>query len=276
MRGFLGALVVVVLAACGSSGPPSWVVEHEGRQSTLLGTMHAEVDLSELSPTILDQVTHARVLVTEADVRSSTVSQADLLAAVTLEGTQSIQDLVSPGDWQMVVRAASFVEPAQLARLQPWFIEGQIVLRNLPSDIEPIDAGLVARAERAGTPLAFFETWREQVTALNGLGVDDGLAILLRTARDPSATAAAHLEWADAYVAGDVERMTALAFDPAAMTARPAFYQQIVFRHDAWLARLDEEVRAGDAVIAVGFMHMLTDRGLPARLAARGYKVTER
>ncbi len=271
----LPVLAVLVIGAC-RPAPASWVVEHEGKRSTLVGTMHAEADVGVLAPEVFDELARARVLVTEADVRASAVDAAEFLTAITLPDDATLQDLVSAEDWAVLVQAMAFMDLNVAARTQPWFVEGQIVVHELPDDIEPIDEGLVARAQAKGTPLAFVETWQAQVSALNALGLDDGLAVLLETARDPPAAAAAHLTWADAYVAGDLERMTALAFDDAALAARPAYYEQIVYRHEGWLEQVEAEVQAGDAVIAVGFMHLLTERGLPALLEARGYRVIER
>lgn len=269
-------LALLLLAGACRPVPASWVVEHEGKRSTLVGTMHAEADVDTLGPEVFDELARARVLVTEADVRDSAIDPTEFLAAITLPDEQTLQELVSADDWAVLVQAMGFMDLNVAARAQPWFVEGQIVVHELPDDIEPIDEGLVARAQAQGTPLAFFETWQAQVSALNGLGLDDGLAVLLETARDPAAAAAAHLTWADAYVAGDVTHMTALAFDDASLAARPAYYEQIVYRHDGWLEQLEAEVRAGDAVIAVGFMHLLTERGLPALLEGRGYRVIER
>lgn len=268
-------LLAAAALSCAAE-PASWVIEHEGQRSTLVGTMHAEVDIDELPAQVFEELSRARVLVTEADVRESAIDPGEFLDAITLPGDQTLQDLVPPPDWQVLQQAMSFMDLNVAARAQPWFVEGQIVLHHLPEGIEPVDAGLVARAEQGSVPLDFFETWDQQVQALNALGLDDGLEVLMQTARDPEAAAAAHLEWAEAYVAGDVERMSALAFDAAAMEARPAYYEQIVFRHDAWLERVEEEVRQGDAFIAVGFMHVLGERGLVALLEERGYSVTER
>lgn len=269
------AAVLTTTLAC-DPGPASWVVEHEGRRSTLVGTMHAEVDVSELPAQVFDELDRARVLITEADVRPSAVPPAEFLDAITLPDEQTLQDLVSAEDWIVLRDAMAFMDLNVAARTQPWFVEAQIVMYELPQDLEPVDEGLVARAEQGGVALDFFESWSSQVSALNGLGLDDGLLVLMQTARDPAVAAAAHLQWADAYVAGDVDEMTRLAFDEEAMALRPAYYEEIVFRHQGWLERVEEEVRAGDAIIAVGFMHLLTERGLPALLQERGYLVTER
>lgn len=274
-RARLLVALALACAAC-SPEPASWVVEHDGKRSTLVGTMHAEVDVATLPAAVFDELARARVLVTEADVRPTALDANAFLDAITLPDDQTLQELVDADDWQVIVQAAAFMDLNVAARVQPWFLEGQIVVHELPQDIEPVDAGLVARAEDGGVPLAFFETWQEQVAALNGLGLDDGLAVLLPTARDPAAAAAAHLEWAEAYRAGDLPQMTALAFDDQAMADRPDYYQEIVDRHAGWLDLVEQQVRGGDAVIAVGFMHLLTERGLPTLLEQRGYRVTER
>jgi uncharacterized protein YbaP (TraB family) len=271
--------VVAILACLVAAGcaddvphPPFWRVTHEGRTSLLVGTMHQEVDVTALSPEVLDAVSRARTVVTEADVRG--VSTGALLQAVTLPDGQNVREAVSDDDWDHIARAVSAsIEPARAETLQPWFLETSAVGVHLPPVEEPMDAGLVARAEQAGVPLGFFEAWDEQVALLNGLGFDDGLAVLLRTARDVDAAVAEHETWADAFSAGDVDEMTALAFDPDAVAERPAYYERILGRHAAWMNRVEDEVREGDAVIAVGFMHMLTDDGVPARLEAKGYDV---
>ncbi len=278
-RAAVGALglALVATAGCGppepTGHPPYWTVERGGRPSVLLGTMHAEVDADALAPELWGELEAAAVLTTEADVRS--IGAAELERAVTLAAGESVRAAVSTEDWAAIVEALDGVLSEEVAdRLQPWFLEGQIVRSLLPPSLDPIDATLVARAEAAGVPLAFLEPWRHQVALLNDLGFEDGLAALVRTARDPDGALAAHLLWAEAYESGDVDRMTALAFDPDAVAARPAYYDTIVFRHEAWLPAIEAQLSEGGAFVAVGFMHLLTGRGLPALLEARGWQVT--
>jgi uncharacterized protein len=272
-------LLALLACACapvpeeGAPHPPYWVVEHEGAQSMLVGTMHHEVDARVLPDAVWDALRSARVVSTEADVRA--VDPQALLSAVTLADGVSVRDAVSAQDWEAIRRAVAPVlaDPEDAEGLQPWFLEGQAVGVRLPEVEQPMDATLVSRAVDAGRTLAFFETWQEQVGLLNALGFDDGLAVLLESARDLDGALAAHAAWADAFSRGDIDDMTALAFDPAAVAERPRYYEEIVARHERWIDTVEEQVQAGDAFIAAGFMHMLTDRGLPALLEARGYAV---
>ncbi len=281
MRLSAGSFVPIAAFACaallgceGAPHPPYWTVERDGKTSVLLGTMHAEADASVLAPELWDMLGKSRVLVTEADVRS--VDPGEFNGLVTLPAGESVRDSVTDDEWTLVSAAlVGIVGLGEAPHLQPWFLESQAIVRRLPP-VSPIDATLVERASDDGVHLAFFETWQDQVATLNGVGFDDGLEVLLRTARDPDAAVAEHLTWADAYGAGDVDQMTALAFDEGEMTSRPAYYDDVVFRHDAWLSQVEDEIDTGDAFIATGFMHMLTDRGLPALLEKDGYTLTRR
>lgn len=275
------ALPLSVFFACacaptpeeGGPHPPYWIVEHDGAESVLVGTMHHEVDARVLPDAVWDALARARVVSTEADVRS--VAADALVAAVTLADGVSVRDAVSAQDWEAIRRAVApaLEDPEDADGLQPWFLEGQAVGVRLPEVDQPMDATVVSRAVDAGRGLAFFETWQQQVALLNALGFEDGLSVLLASARDLDGALAAHAAWADAFSSGDVEQMTALAFDADAIAARPRYYDEIVARHRAWLPAVEEQVRAGEAFIAAGFMHMLTDDGLPALLEARGYAV---
>lgn len=256
-----------------STFTPFWEILHEGRSSIMLGTMHDIVDADELPAQVWEELDQATVVTTEADVRF--ILQEEFLEAITLPEGLTVRGAVSEAEWLSIIQAFDGIHtPEEIDRLQPWYLEGALIRALVPAVEDPIDTTLVERGYGAGVDLEFLETWEEQVTMLNALGLDEGLVILLRATGDPDGAAAAHLEWAEAYRAGDVERLTELSFDLAAMAATPQYYEEIVFRrNEAWLPMIEEQVRGGGALIAVGFMHMPTDRGLVNLLEARGYVV---
>ena len=103
-------LLTLLLAGACRPAPASWVVEHEGKRSTLVGTMHAEADVDTLGPEVFDELARARVLVTEADVRDSAIDPTEFLAAITLPDEQTLQELVSADDWAVLVQAMGFMD----------------------------------------------------------------------------------------------------------------------------------------------------------------------
>lgn len=256
-----------------STSAPYWEILYEGQKSIMLGTMHDIVDADELPPRIWDELDQAAVLTTEADVRF--ILPEEFLEAITLPEGHSVRGEVSEADWVSLIQVFDGIHTQEeLDRLQPWYLEGALIRDLVPTVEDPIDTTLVERAFEARVRLEFLETWEEQVEMLNALGLDEGLVILMRTVGDPDGAATAHLEWAEAYRAGDVEQLTELSFDPAALEATPQYYEEIVFRrNEAWLPAIEEQVRVGGALIAVGFMHMPTERGLLSLLEARGYVV---
>lgn len=256
-----------------STFAPFWEVLHEGRSSILLGTMHDIVDADELPSRIWEELDQATVLTTEADVRF--ILQEEFLEAITLPEGSTVRGAVTEAEWLRIIQAFNGIHtPEEIDHLQPWYLEGALIRALVPTVEDPIDTTLVERGQGAGVDLEFLETWEEQVTMLNGLGLEEGLVILLRAAGDPDGAAAAHLAWADTYRAGDVEQLTELSFDPAAMATMPQYYEEIVFqRNEAWLSMIEEQVQVGGALIAVGFMHMPMDRGLVSLLESRGYVV---
>jgi hypothetical protein len=274
--------LAVLGAGCGDgrdeaeqAWPPFWEVSFEGQTSILLGTMHDMVDADELPPRIWDELRQARVVVTEADVRS--IDRAAFRTAVSLPEGQSVRAEVSQDDWTAIVEALDGVATAEEAdRLQPWYTQGALVRKIIPTVDDPIDTTLVDEAVLARVQPAFLETWQEQVEMLNGLGIEYGVALLLDTVHDPDATLETFEAWAQAYRAGDIEQLEALSLDPAEMAGAPEYFEQIVFaRGEAWLSDLEVQLRGGDAFVAVGFMHMPGDRGLVRLLEAGGFTVTQ-
>jgi uncharacterized protein YbaP (TraB family) len=252
---------------------PFWRVEAFGAESYLLGTLHDGVDYGELPAGVAEALTRARVLVTEADVRH--IPAGEFHDAIALPVGVSLRDELSAEDWRAVVTAfAGVFPPADLDNTQPWFLHGLLVSRLAP-EVDAVDTTLVARAEAQGVPLGFLETWQEQVEALNDLGLGDGLYTLLQVTRDREGAQRLLADWIRAYRQADLDRLVELGFAASELAARPRYYADIVFgRTLAWLVPLEEELRRGNAFIAVGFMHTLTEHGLVELWRARGFAVT--
>lgn len=157
----------------------------------------------------------------------------------------------------------------------PHRVLGAELLDSFIPEVTKIDAEVVARAKRRDLPLAFFESWRYQAGKLNALGLEDGLFVLMQVVDDPELAKETLAEWFSAYRAGDIDRLEQLTLTDAMQAQRPRYYDEIVFgRSEAWLPMIQDQLYNGGAFVAIGFMHLIGDRGLVQMLRDRGYTVT--
>ncbi len=262
----------LLLTACANPGAPFWRVEVAGETSHLLGTMHRGVPADELPASVWRALAEARLLYTEADVRS--INTTEFANLVSLPDGETVQGAVTPEEWLLLVDGlAGLVNAHQLDTLQPWFTHGALIGSYLPEG-EEMDEALVLAAEGHGTELAFFETWQHQAGLLNDLGVEDGVIPLLEAVRDPEQTQALLEEWMRAYGVPELETLESLALDPDDIIERPRYFEEILFnRNRQWSAALEAELATGGVLVAVGFAHCLGEEGLVAELRAEGATV---
>jgi hypothetical protein len=125
-----------------------------------------------------------------------------------------------------------------------------------------MDEVIRKRAQVAGKKLDSLEAWKEQLGAVDAaVGVAD-LLVAIRERNEIRCRIAAELA---AYQAGDDEAMR-----PNLGEAKDAIL--VDDRTKLWLEKL-EKVTDG-AFVAVGVGHLVGDKGLPALLETRGWKVT--
>ncbi len=270
-------LATLSLIGCGdapvSGHAPFWRVETAAGASLLLGTIHGGVDPTELPDLIWEQVAAARAVVTETD--TTAINGNELITAVTLN--ESLRQLTTVDEWRTIVASelGAIYPHSILERRQPWYLHGILINALIPAH-PPVDVAVADAGRAAGVELLFLEHWREQVDMLNALGIEDGLEQLLRVASDQELAREVFDDWAAAYQAGDVRWLAELVMHPDAVLHRPRYYDEIVFgRNRDWLPVVERELDGGDAVVAVGFAHMLGDAGLVALLRGRGYRITK-
>jgi uncharacterized protein len=269
-------LLVVAVAGCESTEPRPlmWRVNTGQEPTYLFGTLHAGLRPNEIPDVVWRRLDTAAVLVTECDIREMDAGEFDEL--IRLPDGVSLREQVSADDWRAITHAlAGLYAPDQIEHTQPWFLQSRLV-RSLVPDTPEMETTFVARAEKRDSPLGFLETWQYQIRLLNDLGLRDGLKVLLEVARDEGKAESILAEWFEAYRAGDAFRLTDLVLAPDQVADRPIYYDSIVFGRTArWRVPIEAWADAGGAFIAVGFVHMLGDRGLVSLLRRDGYDVTQ-
>jgi uncharacterized protein YbaP (TraB family) len=167
-----------------------------------------------------------------------------------------------------------------LAMFEPWFAGITVSVMALQAHGYDVQHGveqvIEAAARQGGKPGCGLETLDGQLGMLDGLPMNLQAEILLQAideAKDVDQLIGPMLE---AWRAGDeagLEKSLEEDFDGYPELADVLIYS----RNARWADQVSEMLRNGDDVlIVVGAMHLVGDRGLPALLEQRGYKVERR
>lgn len=284
LRKVLIGATLVLLAACQRPEPvrPAlWQVDGPGGQRAwLFGTIHAlprPVDWR--SPRIDAALGEADRIVLEVanidDDRATAQVFARLAAAPQ---AAPLRDRVPPqarADYARYVEKYGAREDA-LRGQDTWaaaLVLAQLAQADLGSDsANGVDRAVKAAAE--GRPVEEFEGADAQLRIFDALPESeqrDLLAMVVQQGSDPRAEAR-RLE--QAWASGDVGALTretqgGLLADPELRAAL------LVGRNRGWTARLETMLRQSKRpFVAVGAAHLAGPDGLPAMLAARGYRVS--
>jgi uncharacterized protein YbaP (TraB family) len=299
LRVFLGVGVVAALVLA----PASWSAEIPYGQgvfwridsddvtaSHLLGTFHLpDSRIADLPSAVTDALTGADSLtleITSAEMMTGEGAER-LNAAMTLPAEQDLTGIVGSEVMAEIAGLLGADETAmtQLARLQPWAMS--IVVLTVPSQKRMLQSGQIAlpldqllemRAREAGKPVYGLETVDEQVSVFESLSTPDQVA-MLNQALDLADPASNEMERLIAlYLAGDIAAILAEAeklppgADPQAMQAfLRAMFEQ---RNQRMADRLaGEQLKTGNAFIAVGAGHLAGEAGVLSLLAGRGFRI---
>jgi uncharacterized protein YbaP (TraB family) len=163
---------------------------------------------------------------------------------------------------------------------EPWFAGITVSVMALQAHGYDVQHGveqvIEAAARQGGKPGCGLETLDGQLGMLDGLPMNLQAEILLQAideAKDVDQLIGPMLE---AWRAGDeagLEKSLEEDFDGYPELADVLIYS----RNARWADQVSDMLRDGDAVlIVVGAMHLVGDKGLPALLEQRGYKVERR
>ena len=252
--------------------PFFWEVTGPNGPSWLLGTVHVDVRARELPPIVHTRLEQATVAVFEADVRTLDPFAALAMAQYGAEG--SLLDVLSPAQVeQLGVQIGNTIPKSMLVQFRPWFIM-TLQLNAIAPPGTPLDMELVEAALERETPLAFLETWQQQLGALQAVPE----AYMVDTVKHMLVDEAAAVTELDAllaaYRAGDAAAVEAIVLNPEELERSPEFFEGMMYaRNEAWIPALLTRIEAGGAFVAVGVGHLIGERSVVDLLRAQGYAV---
>jgi len=275
---FLLAGLLAVFAAEASRAQVFYsVVSPEGHHNWLLGTIHSEDDRVLDFPPVLEQA-----LVQADTVGLELVPDREMLerlgAAMRLPDGQRLSDRLDETLYRRVHAALTEygVDRDAVNRLRPW--AAALTLGQPPVRTGRFMDMVLARqaARHGGVPVAL-ETLDEQLSFFTGLGEPAHVALLRQAVDDHERGFEGFEALVSAYLAADLEQLQQQARRqisklPESVQAR--FRVQGITKRNIEMARRAQPLLdSGNALIAVGALHLPGDKGLVALLREQGNRV---
>jgi len=260
-----------------------WRMQRGGATVYLLGSVHAMKEdaypLPSAMETAFDSV---EKLVFEIDLDDLGSAAIQMLAAGTLDGEDTLEEIVGPATWTRLmvhVEKTSFPE-GMFQRMKPWMAAVTITALAmtdagyLPS--AGIDTYFSRRAEEAGKERIALETVEFQVSLFADLTAEQSLAFLRYTLVDLETVIPELDELSAHWRAGNVAAVEALMAE--GFDEFPELLDTMVTdRNRTWIAPI-EELLAGesDAMVVVGALHLVGEEGVVNLLRKKGYTVEQK
>jgi len=281
-----------VLSAAALAVAPAWGAERFERgllwritkpghaPSHVFGTIHdADARVVELPAPAAAAFASARTLLVE--FLPDAYTRERFTEAALLPDRQTLEEKIGAEDFQRVVEAlgASGLEREVIGRLKPW---GALLnLRHSAVEApESLDARLIGRARARRLAVFQMEGVEEQIFAFDECPMETQVALLKHSLAHRDELAQLEDETIHAYLARDlaaiwrlrqrfIARYPEVAAHQAIMTQRLLYDRSVVMAY-----RVQQELRRGDAFVAVGALHLHGAKGVLALLEADGYRAT--
>lgn len=280
MRGtlILAVAALLLLGGCARrtpARPALWRADRDGRTVWLLGSMHElPRGIAWETPPIRRAEADAEALVLEIGDTPAAAAHAYALAASM--APVPLLARVAPAERARLAEALlrTGLTARALAGLRSWAaaaaIENAAAARAGADPARGVEAVVTRRFADAGKPRLALESAGTQFAILNALPAAGQDALLDEAARDATDPAHGYRATLVAWAAGDTD---ALAATVGALA--PALRQPLVTaRNRRWAVAIARATaRHRMLLVVVGAGHMLGADGLPALLAAQGYRV---
>lgn len=282
-RLFLVLLLLLALASCSRQEavhPGLWFVEGpKGEQAWLFGTIHALPKPVDWRSAKVDAALHAAdLLVLEvADIEDDAKTARAFAGMAQSPGLLPIEQRVPPDlrDELQASMKQGGMKAGALDRFETW--AAALMLQNAASAARKSDSGngidrAVAKAWSG--PVEEFEGAAAQLAIFDRLAEREQRALLTAVLADePNRPAQLH-ELQKAWGRGDMDLIARVTEED--FGKEPALREALLLgRNQAWVTKLEALLARGTKpFVAVGAAHLAGQDGLPAMLAARGWKVT--
>lgn len=257
-----------------------WRVDSPGAApSYLYGTLHSgDERVVDLAPTTQRAFARARLFALEMENGEEAVRR---YRAAMVSRRPGLEAALGAEDYPRIAAllAERGVPAAARPHFKPW---AALIVLIQPVEFPGIilDQLLLLRARALGKTVVQLESVEEQIDALDGMAPEAQVVLLREVAAHQERIAAAVRPLTLAYLEGDLAAMwqanlAAMGDDPRVARYNEIFLERLLFARSARFAeRLAPLLRRGGVFAAFGALHLYGERGVPALLARRGFRVT--
>lgn len=286
MSSRLGGLCALLLLLAGCSSPEAvrpalWQIDGtNGERGWLFGTIHALPAPVNIHGPVFDQAfaQSNRLVMEVAAIDDDKVTAQTFARLARTPGQPPLEQRVPA---QLRSGLATLLKDhgltaAGFAELETWAAAltlNQALQAELGSDSgNGIDRALLQ--QRGGKPVSELEGAAGQLAIFDRLSEADQRDLLAEVVRSAGESAAELRSLEAAWKRGDMPALAAMTNQ--GLLADPELREALLTgRNRDWTGQLSAMLAGGNRpFVAVGAMHLAGDSGLPALLAARGYKVT--
>jgi len=270
------ALQAALVAADDSRRALLWEISGPGQPvSYLFGTIHSESPaVLKLAPPVQQAFDAAQVVVLEVLLDGEAMLHSS--RAMLLEEGRRLSQLAGASLFERAARAgaARGIPEVVLERMKPWAVAVTLSMPAAETGMV-LDLWLYEQALQAGKRVHGLESIGEQLGIFDDLPETRQLELLRSAVDHFPAIDAMHAELLAAWQQRDLDRLQAIsdaALQDEDRQFAADFEQRLIIARNRLMAeRVQAYLRAGNAFVAVGALHLPGEEGLLALLQGRGY-----
>ena len=253
------------------------VIDDEGRQNWLLGTVHSEDPrLLDFPPELIEALQQSERLALEL---VPDMTMLERLQQAMHFDNGGLHEVLDEALYEEVVRilgeSYGMGEPA-VRRLRPW-AAGMTLSVPPPQTGLFMDLALSFRASGMGLDVIALETLDEQLDFLKGMSQEAQIELIQTAVKEHENMPETFERLVAAYLAGDLDELEALSqHQLEGMDEEVAHHFNEVGlkqRNHIMLERALPHLEQGGLMIAVGALHLVGDEGLVRLLKEKGFRL---